>query len=329
MVRAQARVTAIDGRFVEFEVTASDDRDLIGRGTHRRAVISTDRFATNLEEKAKTMRGHIVLPPHLVPNRGSLAKLSTLNVEHDRALVTVTLNRPGQLNAVNLQMTADFEQLNSWLAAHPEIRVVIVTGAGEAFCAGDDVKEVGTLDLVEATQLSHRQAQLYLTWERLPQIMIAAVNGIAYGGGCVCAYSCDFRIAAHAARFAMPEVNLGWPPGYGIAQLTSIIGKSRAIKLCLTGQPISSQEALGCGLVQEVVPLNRVIPAVRELAEQLIAQPAEALRLTKRLLHADEGMQPKLAYLADTAAYIHCLGLSDAREGIAAFREKRPPKFGS
>ena len=239
----------------------------------------------------------------------------------------MTLNRTAKLNAVDRQMTTDFEQLNSWLAGHSEIRIVILTGSGEAFCAGDDVKEVGTLELAEATKLSHRQASLYLAWERLPQIFIAAVNGVAFGAGCVCAYSCDFRIAAHSARFAMPEVKLGWPPGYGLAQLTALIGKARSLELCLTGKQITAQQAEQYGLVHDVVPQFRVIPAARELATQLLKQPAEALRLTKRLLHADEGTQSKQAFLADTAAYIHCLGQKDAQEGIAAFNEKRSPKY--
>ncbi len=329
IVRAEAKVTGINGRLIDFEITASDERDQIGRGTHRRAVIQTDRLAAKLQEKSQTLPGGIVLPSHLEPNPGELPKLAAMIVERDGPLVTVTLNRPQKRNAVDRQMTADFECLNAWLAGHREIRIVILTGAGAAFCAGDDVTEVGTLALAEATRLSHRQAELYLTWERLPQIFIAAVNGVAFGGGCVCANSCDFRIAAHSSRFAMPEIRLGWPPGYGLAQLTSLIGKARALELCLTGSEISAQQALGYGLVHEVVPLARVLPRARELAAQLLTQPAEALRFTKQLLHTDEGPQPKLAYLGDTAAYIECLGQSDAREGIAAFSQKRSPQFGS
>ena len=327
-VRGHACVTAVNGRLIDFEITASDERDVIGRGTHRRAVINTARFAEKLQAKAETMTQGTVLPSYQTPNSGDLSKLATIDVARDGAIASVTLNRPSKLNAVNVQMTADFESLNAWLAGHPEIRVVILTGSGDAFCAGDDVKEVATLDPATATNLSHRQAELYLTWERLPQIFIAAVNGTAFGGGCVCAYSCDFRIAAHAARFGMPEILLGWPPGYGIAQLTALVGKARALELCLTGEPISSQQALAYGLVHDVVPQNRLLSAARDLATKLLAQPAEALRQTKRLIHLDEGLQPKVAHLADTAAYIQCLEQPDAREGLAAFSQKRRPKFG-
>jgi enoyl-CoA hydratase/carnithine racemase/predicted thioesterase len=327
VVRAEARVTAIDGRLVDFEITAFDERDQIGRGTHRRAIIQTERFTAKLNEKVHSLKEGLVVPSQIELNRAELPPLKTLVVDREGSIVTVKLNRPAKLNAVDRQMTTDWELVNSWFAGHPEIRVVILTGLGEAFCAGDDVKEVGTLDLAEATRLSHRQASLYLAWERLPQVFIAAVNGVAFGAGCVCAYSCDFRIASHAARFSMPEIKLGWPPGYGLAQLTALIGKARALELCLTGKQITAPQAMNYGLVHEVVPQTRVMPAARELAQQLLKQPAEALRLTKQLLHADEGAQSKHAYLAETAAYIHCLGQPDAKEGIAAFNEKRPPKF--
>ncbi len=327
VVRAEARVTAIEGRLVDFEIAAFDQLEQIGRGTHRRAIIQVERLVAKLTEKTSKLNGGIVVPSLVQANRAELSPLKTLTVERDGPIATVTLSRAAKLNAVDRQMTSDFEQLNAWLVGHPEVRIVILTGSGEAFCAGDDVKEVGTLELAEATKLSHRQASLYLAWERLPQIFIAAVNGVAFGAGCVCAYSCDFRIAAHSARFAMPEVKLGWPPGYGLAQLTALIGKARALELCLTGKQITAQQAQQYGLVHDVVPQSRVIPAARELALQLLKQPTEALRLTKQLLHADEGTQAKQAYLADTAAYIHCLGQKDAQEGIAAFNEKRHPKF--
>lgn len=327
-VRAHATVRRIDGKHIDFEVVAEDAVDVIGRGTHRRAVISTERFAGKLSDKSAQLPGSVLLPVDLPPNTGELPRLETLKVDLARASATVTLDRPNKRNAVNRQMTDEWEQLNAWLAGHPQIRVVIVTGSGEGFCAGDDVPEVGTLPIEEARELSHRQARMYLAWERLPQVFIAAINGHALGGGCVLAYSCDFRIASNSAEFGMPEINLGWPPGYGIAQLIAIVGKARALDLCLTGRTIPARIAHEYGLIHEAVPLGRVLPAARELSERLLQRPAEALRETKRLVHLDEGLVPKAAYLADTAAYIRCLALPDAAEGIAAFREKRLAKFG-
>jgi enoyl-CoA hydratase/carnithine racemase len=238
------------------------------------------------------------------------------------------LNRPRVLNAVNAEMTSELEQVIAWLFGHPEeVRVVLLRGAGDAFCAGDDVKELPGFSPEYARELSYRQAELYLAFERLPQPVIALVHGDAFGGGCVAAYSADMRIARHDARFAMPEIKLGWPPGYGIAQLTALVGKSRALEMCLMGQPIAATRALEWGLISEIVPGASLMKRGMQIAESMLAMPAEALRATKRLVHLDEGSHAKVAYRADTDAYIRCLQIEDAREGIQAFIDKRAPRF--
>ena len=265
---------------------------------------------------------------NLAANNGPMPTFETLLVDVANRIATVTLNRPKSLNAVNVQMTSDLEQLVAWLAGHPQdVRVVLLTGAGDSFCAGDDVKELRSLPLTTARTLSHRQAEIYLAFERLPQPVIALVNGDAFGAGCVAAYSADLRIASHATRFAMPEIRLGWPPGYGIAQLTALVRKSRALEMCLLGEPITATRALEWGLVSEVVPGSALLKRGRQLAEKMLQMPAVALRETKRLVHLDEGSQPKVAHRADTEAYLRCLELPDAQEGLKAFSEKRPPKF--
>ncbi len=324
---ATATVTGVDGRFLDFEITARDAVEVVGRGTHRRAIIRLERFAQHLREKLARLPEGLMLPLDRPIQTGALPSLETLKVEVAGGIAQVTLNRPAKRNAVDRRMTDEWETLNAWLAGHPEARVVLLSGAGESFCAGDDVPEVGTLPLEEARTLSLRQARLYLAWEQLPQVFIAAVQGDALGGGCVAAYSCDFRLASHDARFGMPEIRLGWPPGYGIAQLTALVGKARALQLCLTGEPIPARTALEYGLVHEVVPRGRLMPAARELANQLLQLPAEALRETKRLIHTDEGPRPQVTHLNDTDAYIRCLALPEAQEGIAAFRDKRPARF--
>lgn len=323
-VRAEAKVTAIAGRRVDFEVRALVGDREIGRGTHRRALVRLDRLIANISQQHPA--SDQVSP--LTPQSGELGPLSTLMVEVSDEVALVSFNRPAAAHAVNVAMTGELERLVAWLAGHPqEVRVVILTGGERMFCGGDDVKEVATLSLDEARTLSLRQAKVYLAFERLPQPLIAAVGGPAYGAGCVAAYSCDWRIASHAARFAMPEIKLGWPPGYGVAQLTALVGKARALQLCLTGDPISAAQALEWGLVNEVVPGGRLLERAREIAARLKQMPAEALRETKRLIHADEGALPQLTHRADTAAYIRCLALPDAQEGIAAFVKKRSPRF--
>ncbi|MEX0741351.1 MAG: enoyl-CoA hydratase-related protein, partial [Phycisphaeraceae bacterium] len=194
-VQAVATVTAVKGKVVDFDIEAFDGAEPIGKGTHRRAIIRVDKFRERLTDKTAALPTGVVWPMNLRPDTGSLPTFPTLAVQLDGAVATVTLNRPGKLNAVDRQMTGDMEKLFAWLAGHPQVRVVIMTGAGRAFCAGDDVKEVGTLDLQEAELLSLRQARMYLAIEQLPQVFIAAVNGQAFGGGCVAAYSCDMRLA--------------------------------------------------------------------------------------------------------------------------------------
>jgi enoyl-CoA hydratase len=323
-VRGVARVKAVDGRRVQFDIEAWAGDRLIGSGTHTRSVVQVSRLIENLAKLSG--EEHVVM--NLATNSGSLPPLSTVTVAVSNRIATVTLNRPKSLNAVDVQMTGDLESVVAWLAGHPhDVRIVILTGAGTAFSAGDDVKELSALSLDISRTLSLRQAQLYLAFERLPQPVIAAVNGDAFGAGCVAACAADLRIASHAARFAMPEIRLGWPPGYGIAQLTALIGKSRALELCLTGNSITAPTALEWGLVNEVVSGITLMKATRQLAERMLEMPAAAMRETKRLVHLDEGSQPKVAHRADTEAYLRCLELPDAKEGLAAFAQKRKPKF--
>ena len=325
VVRGHARATQIDGKRIQFDVEAwCGDRQL-GLGKHTRALVKLERLIENLEkqnqEGPRAMR--------LTPNESELPTLKTLLVEKSGKLITVTLNRPQSLNAVNAEMTADLEKLVCWLLGHKDqYRVVMLKGSGDAFCAGDDIKELPGFTPEFSRELSLRQAELYLAWERLPQIVIALVHGDAMGGGCVAAYSADFRIASHDARFGMPEIKLGWPPGYGIAQLTHLIGKARALEMCLLGEPIQAQRAFDWGLVHELAPRGQLAQRGQWWAERLLKLPAEAIRQTKMLVHLDEGSQPKVAYRADTEAYIRCLQLPDANEGIRAFIEKRPPNFG-
>ena len=328
-VRGEARVLAIDGRRIQFEVEAfvedpSTGQRRIGQGLHTRALVSVERLMEGLSKQS----GSGERAMNLKANTGPLPSLRTLLVEIDKGICTVTLNRPRALNAVNAEMTGELEQVIAWLFGHPEeARVVLLRGAGDAFCAGDDVKELPGFSPEYARELSYRQAELYLALERLPQPVIALVHGAAFGGGCVAAYSADMRIARHDARFAMPEIKLGWPPGYGIAQLTALVGKSRALEMCLMGQPIHSTRALEWGLISEIVPGASLFKRGMQIAESMLAMPAEALRATKRLVHLDEASQAKVAYRADTDAYIRCLQTEDAREGIQAFLEKRGPRF--
>ncbi len=368
-VRGVATVTRVEPRAVHFDIHTFQGERLLGRGQHRRAVVSIERLLNQLEKSSTTERerlrkseadrdplpkkeagpGMAAAPARTASFRsadgpvgtlrptaqtlesgvnGGPTAFNTLRVDVRGAVVTITLNRPRIRNAVNTEMTGELERLVAWLSASEQsLRVGILTGAGAAFCSGDDVSELETLTADQARAISLRQARLFLAFEGLPQPLIAAVNGFATGAGCVCANACDFRIASHAAQFGMPEIKLGWTPGYGLSQLTALIGKARALDLCLTGRAITANTALEWGLVNEVVPGNLLMPTALALAETLLAMPPQALRRTKRALHADEGHLPKVTHFMDTEAYIRDFQTADAREGIQAFLKKRPPKF--
>lgn len=323
-VRAEATVTAIDGRNIEFDVVAYDELEPIGRGRHTRAVVKLDRVRQKLSEKIEKLPpgSGVLLPMNMQPDRGVLPALKLLKVEIEDAVATVTLNRPEALNAVNSDMTEEWERLCGWLMGHPEVRIVIVSGAGRAFCAGNDVKEIATFSPEQAQAYNHRQARLWLSFEQLPQVMIAAINGPCLGGGMIIAASCDLRLASFNATFGMPEVKLGWTPSFGIAQLITTLGKSAAIWLCLTGETIEARTAEQLGFVQQLVAGAQLIPAANKLADTLLANSAEAMRQTKRTIHLDEGMQPKIAYLNDSAAYVRCLATPEARKRLEAFGQK-------
>lgn len=319
-VRAIARLTALDGRAMTFEVEAFNETAKIGEGTHKRAAVLLSRIKEKLAES---------LAPQPTP-RADLdpAKYETIRYRAEGGIGWLTLSREKSLNAVNVRMTEEIEDLQArLLAADASARVLVITGAGRAFCAGDDIKELATFNAHEAELLSLRQARMYLRFGELAQVVIAAVNGPAMGAGCVCAASADIRVAAHAATFGMPEIRLGWSPGYGTAQIMHLVGTGRMMELALTGQTISAQEAHTIGLVENVVPANNLLPSAQGLAQRLLALPPIALRETKRLIHDDAALNPHESYVSDTASYIRCFKTDDAKEGIRAFIEKRQPKW--
>jgi enoyl-CoA hydratase len=155
--------------------------------------------------------------------------------------------------------------------------------------------------------------------------LIAALAGPALGGGFICACACDLRIAAHSATFGLPEVRLGWPPNYGLARVSSLLGRGRALQWALTGEKIGASEAQAIGLVQHVVPEAQLLRKSREVADALLKLPPLALAATKRIL-ASEHPASMLDEQA-TDAFVRCLQSSDAREGVAAFLGKRSPRF--
>jgi enoyl-CoA hydratase/carnithine racemase len=247
-------------------------------------------------------------------------------VEVHGAVAVVTIARPEKLNSVTPEMSDALGRVATWANDADDIRVVVLTGAGErAFCAGSDIR---TLDSY-ATPWEFRNRRDYCDALReLRKPVIAAVNGYAFGGGLETALTCDIRIASSTATFAAPEIKLGWIGGGGMsALLAHSIGASNAALMLLTGDPVDAARALSWGLVSEVVEPERLLPRALELASAIAARPPIAAETAKANLTAAFNMP-----LAQAVAYERELqgitfATDDAAEGRAAFTEKRPGVF--
>jgi enoyl-CoA hydratase len=251
-------------------------------------------------------------------------------VERASSVATVTLNRPEVLNALNGRMLDELAETFSRLASDPELRAVIVTGAGsKAFAAGADIGELHALSDALAGEAQARRGQaVTVAIERLAVPVIAAVNGFALGGGCELAMACDIRIAAEHARFGQPEVNLGVLPGYGGTQrLTRLVGEGMAMYLCLTGEMIDAQEALRIGLVQKVVPSEGLLAEAERIASLIAAKGPLAVAATKRAIVDGAALPLADALALEALRFGQLVGTEDFKEGSAAFLGKRKATF--
>jgi enoyl-CoA hydratase len=207
-------------------------------------------------------------------------------------VAVVTVNRPDKLNALNIQTISELHACMSDLAANPEVRVVVLRGAGEkAFVAGADISELATMDATTAETLACRGQEVMNLIENLGKPVIAAVGGFALGGGCELAMACTFRYASDAARLGLPETGLGLIPGFGGTQrLPRLVGRGRALELILTGAMIKAEEAMAIGLVNKVFPKSELMPAVMETARQLAAKSVLTSRVALKAVNEGLGM---------------------------------------
>jgi enoyl-CoA hydratase len=241
----------------------------------------------------------------------------------------VTLRRPDQLNAIDAQTVTDLDATLTRIADDDGVRAVVITGEGKAFSAGADIKEFNELETADDFRaFLHDLERAFRRLELLAQPSIAAVNGIAFGGGLELAMACDLRVADARARFAVPEIKLGIVPGAGGTQrLPRLVPKAIAAQMLLTGDPVNAAEALRIGLVNEVVDDRPVVERALELAASLASRAPLAIAAVKRLLdaHVDTGLEAGLALERDESATL--FATDDRREGTAAFAEKRDPTF--
>lgn len=254
---------------------------------------------------------------------------SHLLVENNSGIVTVTVNRPRALNALDADVLKELLCCFQGLEEDPEARVVILTGAGEkAFVAGADIAAMQPLDAAAARHFARLGHSLMRAIERLPQPVIAAVNGFALGGGCELALACDLRLASDNARFGQPEVNLGVIPGFGGTQrLARIVGKGRAMELVLSGDMIDAQEAWRIGLVNRVTTKENLLPETTSLARKIQQKGPFAVRLAKEAVAGGLEMDLDRACAWEADLFGFCFSTEDQKEGMQAFLEKRPAQF--
>ncbi len=242
-------------------------------------------------------------------------------------VATVTINRPAALNALDAATLNALLGAFTALAAEPDVRCVILTGAGEkAFVAGADIKAMAAMTPAEAGALAAISHRLGEVIAGLPAPTIAAVNGFALGGGCELALCCDFIYASRTAKFGLPEVGLGVIPGLGGTQrLPRRVGLARASELLSTGAVIDADEALRIGLVNAVLEPPALLPRVRAVAEVIASRAPLAVSAAKRA--AREGAELPLAAAIERERQLFSglFGTADQREGMRAFMEKRPP----
>jgi enoyl-CoA hydratase len=248
-------------------------------------------------------------------------------LERDDSIVALTLNRPDKLNAIDGAMLDALEEVLDRLEADRNYRAVILTGAGRAFSAGADIKEWTALAPQEfGPGWGLRGHRLFDRLAALSPPVIAAINGIAFGGGLELALCADIRIAAEGARLGLPEATIAALPGWGGTQrLPRLIGPGRAKQMILTGQPIEAARAEAFGLVSEVVPAEALIARARELARQIAANAPLAVRAAKRLVDAALPASP--AATLEVPASMAVGATEDAREGRQSFLERRPPAY--
>ena len=250
----------------------------------------------------------------------------TILTETRERVLVITLNRPKALNAINAQLTGELIDAATRADADDGVGCIVITGSDRAFAAGADIKEMQHLTYAEVYGRDR-----FSDWERFTAVrtpMIAAVAGYALGGGCELAMMCDFILAADTAQFGQPEIKLGVMPGMGGSQrLARFVGKSKAMEMCLTGRMMDAAEAERCGLVSRIVPAARLLDEAVAAAETIAGMSLPSAMMTKESVNRayettlDEGLR------FERRVFHAMFATQDQKEGMAAFVEKRPPRF--
>jgi enoyl-CoA hydratase len=249
--------------------------------------------------------------------------------EVSEQIARITFNRPNVLNALNRKTMDELGDCLKKVRADDEIRVLILTGAGEkAFIAGADINELSQQTPVNGREFTLYGQEIIHRLETLGKPAIAAINGFALGGGCELALACTLRIASRNAKLGQPEVKLGIIPGYGGSQrLPRLCGKGVAHELILTGEMITADEALRVGLVNRVVEPGELLATAEAIAKKIIANAPLAVKYALEAVERGTEMPQEEGLYLEATLFGLCCATQDMREGTRAFLEKRPPKF--
>ena len=258
----------------------------------------------------------------------SVGTYETLDISVEDNVARVALNRPDSLNAINMVLYEDIFQAFRRINDEKSIWVVVLTGNGRAFSVGADLKERQTMTRADV-QRRRRLAPLMfgaMTQARAP--VIAAVNGFAFGGGFELALACDVIVASENAMFSLPETRLGVIPGGGATQrLPRMVGVHKAKEIILSGRRFDARQALEYGILNRLVPEGEAETAAREIAAEMKLSAPMALAQAKKALNGSMNMGLDIGLQFETEAYQSCLATKDRDEGLAAFREKRQPRY--
>lgn len=253
----------------------------------------------------------------------------TLLTDLQDGIMTITINRPDKMNALNKDVISELSQAFDDVMSNAEVKTVILTGAGEkAFVAGADISEFTSLDGKGGAELAKvGQDGVFSKIENCTKPVIAAVNGFALGGGCELAMSCHFRIASENAKFGQPEVNLGLIPGYGGTQrMTQLIGKGKTMELMMTGDMVGAADAQALGLVNHVFPQADLLGKAKEILQKIQSKAPIAIAKVISCVNDAAKADPS-GFDNEVARFGECFETEDMREGTTAFLEKRKAAF--
>lgn len=253
----------------------------------------------------------------------------TLTIEKEEGIAIVTINRPKYLNAINSMVLKELGLAFKEFSESKEIKAVIITGSGEkAFVAGADIAEMKDMTSDEAQKFALLGNQTFNLIENLSKPVLAAINGYALGGGNELALAADIRLAADNARFGQPEVGLGIIPGFGGTQrLAKIIGVGKAKELLLTGEIIDAEEATRIGLVNKVVPLDKLMDEARKLARKISSNAPLALKYCKEAVNFGLGESIDKGLAFESNSFALCFSTEDQKSGMEAFLTKKKAEF--